>query len=1043
MLKSIAGKALCMAGAFSLLAGFTACQKTPIEPEPELKTNVAEIRSLVLAGKPGANTDTELSSSLRAKTLTGIVVSDKEGGNCQPFIVSIVDDSDKAGAGLALVISEENNSFAPGDIISVSLSDATAQFYNGLLQVATGNAPEFEEKAGVPEPIVISASELADYESQYVKIENTQPVEGESGTWNSDSNKGNVTMETEDGGTWTLRTMQGASYAAETIPEDKSGSVAGIAGVYNSTLQISPRNLDDIQLTADRFTVSSTEATIAEVLEGGEGKSYTVSGAVVTGRNERGVLVEQEGSSIYVFLGGEHEFTAGDVVSVSGRTESRNGLLQFGEGSTLEKTGTEEYVYPEPETFTATEIDAYMSAPEVKYVTYTGYVYKSGNYTNVDIDGTSYIGSLDYMTEDFRDKYNGHVLEITGWLFGAYSSYMYTMPVEVVDLGEYEEEVPEGAIYYNTFDKEVSSETFGDGGSWPYLDQFDGWRNEKGSGAAGVTYDFEHMSVRSNQSSEGYLSTYEGSGKNNIFFSTAPNHFTIGNIAVSGRDFKLTFGAQRYSQGGNNTFLKSNFEVRVSTDGTVWSQALDYDFAVEDDPGQWRLAELDFTLPEDASTLYIRFEALTGSVNRIDDVLLTAGEGGQEAIPGGETELELSTIAEVLAGPVDTKYRIEGQVIATHTRGFLVKDDSGIILVFKRNVEEAQVGNYVSVTGPTTEYGKLAQFDSTSEVTLISTGSWTNPTPEEWGASDFDSYVAMQTPTIEYVTYTGLLTSYRDNNWQWHYNVGIEGTDVQGTVSYPDASINIESLVDREVIVCGWVIGVTGEDEYISTMVTSVEPTEEDLMPDEDEALTVSKLYSILKGLEDGAGLGEYVAVKGYVAANNEGGNLYRMISITDNSGLPESGLILYGQDFVGDDLLPVGTEVIVSLSRAEFDNYNGLYEIKNGVVFKTGDVADEMIVPVISAAEAGQYLCQYVTVKDLTPAESATTWVVGGETTNTTFSDASGDSIDARATSYAEFADLTIEHVTADLSGVMQVYNGTYQLFPTSNGDVAGFTAE
>ena len=227
----------------------------------------------------------------------------------------------------------------------------------------------------------------------------------------------------------------------------------------------------------------------------------------------------------------------------------------------------------------------------------------------------------------------------------------------------------------------------------------------------------------------------------------------------------------------------------TSSDGTVWSQALDYDFAVEDDPGQWRLAELDFTLPEDASTLYIRFEALTGSVNRIDDVLLTAGEGGQEAIPGGETELELSTIAEVLAGPVDTK--------------------------------------------------------------------------------------------------------------------------------------------------------------------------------------------------------------------------------------------------------------VIVSLSRAEFDNYNGLYEIKNGVVFKTGDVADEMIVPVISAAEAGQYLCQYVTVKDLTPAESATTWVVGGETTNTVFTDAAGDKVTARVTSYAEFADLTIEHVTADLSGVMQVYNGTYQLFPTSNGDVAGFTAE
>lgn len=1038
MQNSIIRNALCAAGAMVLLAGSYGCQKNPIEPETE-GTNVAEIRSLVLAENPGDNTDTDLSGTLRAMTLKGIVVSDKDGGNCQSFIVNVVDDSDKGGSGLALEISAANNSFEPGDVIEVSLSDATAQFYNGLLQLATDNAPAAVEKVSVPEPVIITADEIADYESQYVMIERTQPAAGESGTWNSDSNKGNVTMETEDGGTWTLRTMQGASYAAETIPEDKSGSVAGIAGVYNSTLQISPRNLDDIRLTADRFTVSSTEATIAEVLEGGEGKSYSVSGAVVTGRNERGVLVEQEGSSIYVFLGSEHEFAAGDIVSVSGRTESRNGLLQFGEGSTLEKTGTEEYVYPEPETFTATEIDAYMDAPEVKYVSYTGYVYKSGNYTNVDIDGTSYIGSLDYMTEDFRDKYNGHMLEITGWLFGAYSSYMYTMPVEVTDLGEYEEEVPEGAIYYNTFDKEVSSETFGDGGSWPYLDQFDGWRNEKGSGAAGVTYDFEHMSVRSNQSSEGYLSTYEGSGKNNIFFSTAPNHFTIGNIAVSGRDFKLTFGAQRYSQGGNNTFLKSNFEVRVSTDGTVWSQALDYDFALDDDPGQWRLAELDFSLPEDASSLYIRFEALTGSVNRIDDVLLTAGEGGQEAIPGGDTELELSTIAEVLASPVDAKYRIEGQVIATHTKGFLVKDDSGTILVFK-NVDEAETGSYVSVEGPTTEYGGMKQFDTTSEVTVTGSGSWTNPAAEEWGAAEFEAYVS-GTPTIEYVTYTGTLTSEKNQYYQTYYNVSIDGTDIQGSLAYPESSLNVDGLLEREVIVHGYTVGVTGSSSYVNTMVTSIEAAEKEEMPDEDEAMSVAELYTVLEGLSDESKLNDYVAVKGYVAANNEGGNMYRMLSIVDNTGEAKSGLIVYGTDYT-EETLPVGSYVIVSLKYAEFDNYNGLYEVKNGTIFTTGKTA-EMNVPEIDAADAGKYLGQYVTVKGLTPIESAETWVVNNTTTNTPFTDASGDSILARVTKYAEFKDEAIAHVTADLSGVMQVYNGDYQIFPTSFEDVSGFSAE
>ena len=30
-----------------------------------------------------------------------------------------------------------------------------------------------------------------------------------------------------------------------------------------------------------------------------------------------------------------------------------------------------------------------------------------------------------------------------------------------------------------------------------------------------------------------------------------------------------------------------------------------------------------------------------------------------------------------------------------------------------------------------------------------------------------------------------------------------------------------------------------------------------------------------------------------------------------------------------------------------------------------------------------------------------------------------------------------------ADLSGVMQVYGSTYQIFPTSFEDVSGFTAE
>ena len=455
-------------------------------------------------------------------------------------------------------------------------------------------------------PIAITADKIAQYESQYVKIENTQPEASESGTWNSDSNKGNVSMETKDGKSYKIRTLQTASYAQDAIPTDKSGSIAGIAGIYNGTLQILPCNGDDIQLAEARFTVQGNKATLAEVLEAGAGSAFEVEGVSVIAANEQGVLLQQDGARIYAFKGEAHDLAVGDVVTVSGKTESRNGLLQFGKGCSFTKTGHQDITQPQPAAFSATEIEAYMKNPEVEYVTYKGTVLVSGNYVNVEIDGTSVQGSLDYMSDDFKEKYNSHNVTITGWLFGSYKTYMYTIPVEIKDEGEFEEEVPDGAIFYSTFDKELASQTFGDGGQWPFLDQFEGWINHKGSGVANVAYDFKSMSARTNQSSKGSLSLYDGSGKNNIFFSTAPNYFTIQKIAVTSQNLRLSFGAQRYAQGATNTFIKSDFVVRLSADGQLWSQALDYDFgSVADEPGEWRLATADFTLPAGTGTLYI------------------------------------------------------------------------------------------------------------------------------------------------------------------------------------------------------------------------------------------------------------------------------------------------------------------------------------------------------------------------------------------------------------------------------------------------------
>ena len=776
------------------------------------------------------------------------------------------------------------------------------------------------------------------------------------------------------------------------------------------------------------------------MLEAGAGSAFEVEGVSVIAANEQGVLLQQDGARIYAFKGEAHDLAVGDVVTVSGKTESRNGLLQFGKGCSFTKTGHQDITQPQPAAFSATEIEAYMKNPEVEYVTYKGTVLVSGNYVNVEIDGTSVQGSLDYMSDDFKEKYNSHNVTITGWLFGSYKTYMYTIPVEIKDEGEFEEEVPDGAIFYSTFDKELASQTFGDGGQWPFLDQFEGWINHKGSGVANVAYDFKSMSARTNQSSKGSLSLYDGSGKNNIFFSTAPNYFTIQKIAVTSQNLRLSFGAQRYAQGATNTFIKSDFVVRLSADGQLWSQALDYDFgSVADEPGEWRLATADFTLPAGTGTLYIKFEAKMSSVNRIDDVLLTPGNGGQAIEFGKEEETPLSTIAEVLAAPIDEVYKVEGQVIGTHSKGFLVKDATGTILVFKKN-HGMTVGDKVTVEGATSEYGGMKQFGETSELTKNGSGSYTQPTPTDFGAAQFDAYV--NNPTIQYVKYEGNLSSYRDQIYQWHYNVAVEGTNVVGSIAYPNSDLNIENFVDRKVIITGYTVGVSGTDtKYRNTLTTSIEFAEQETMPDESQAITVKELNAKLATMNAGDALGELIAVKGYVAANNEGGNFYQLISLVDNTGEANTGIIIKGSDYTEKDL-PVGTKVIVSLKYAKYDINNDLPQLRMATIFPTQEKVT-MKVPQITVSQAGDYVGQYVTVKNLTPAANSTTWVVNKKTTSVNFTDDAELPMVARTTNHAVFANEAIAIKKADLSGIMEIYKGGYQIFPNSMEDVAGFKVE
>ena len=188
-------------------------------------------------------------------------------------------------------------------------------------------------------------------------------------------------------------------------------------------------------------------------------------------------------------------------------------------------------------------------------------------------------------------------------------------------------------VYANDFDKEVATQTYGSGTSWPYLDQFEGWMNEKGTGAANVTYTYAGMSARANSTSSSSYSDYEGSGNNNMFFGKSA-YLAVKNIALgSAVNFTLSFGSEKYLKDGNSVFTNSEFHIWLSNDGGAkWVELTDYTFAGGTTEGRWNVATADFTVPSGTSTLSICTQVDVASAYRMDDLKLVISETAGTAV---------------------------------------------------------------------------------------------------------------------------------------------------------------------------------------------------------------------------------------------------------------------------------------------------------------------------------------------------------------------------------------------------------------------------
>ncbi|MBO4589837.1 MAG: hypothetical protein J5698_02560 [Bacteroidaceae bacterium] len=185
-----------------------------------------------------------------------------------------------------------------------------------------------------------------------------------------------------------------------------------------------------------------------------------------------------------------------------------------------------------------------------------------------------------------------------------------------------------------------------------------------------------------------------------------------------------------------------------------------------------------------------------------------------EGDEGDEGNLETSKISDLVAKNQAIKAQVEGTVVASYSKGFLVSDGTGRILVFLNATPDYAVGDQVTVKGSLTSYAGMLQFPSESEITKTGTTTVSEPAIE-FTERDMDDLLG--TKVVQYGQYTGTLAISGN-----YYNVTVPDCQTAvGSISYPNSGLIDASWDGCEVTVKGYFIG-TSSEKYFNTMATSV-----------------------------------------------------------------------------------------------------------------------------------------------------------------------------------------------------------------------------
>lgn len=273
------------------------------------------------------------------------------------------------------------------------------------------------------------------------------------------------------------------------------------------------------------------------------------------------------------------------------------------------------------------------------------------------------------------------------------------------------------------------------------------------------------------------------------------------------------------------------------------------------------------------------------------------------------------TVAEAIAAADNTAIVIENAtVIGVYSRGVLVEDTTGKLLVYAGSAVDAKVGDVVKVEGAMATYGGLRQVASPT-VTVTGSTTYTYPTAEVMDGAAMDAYLS--NPVVKYVEYTGTLAISG-----YYYNVTVDGAATAvGSLAYVIDGTVDPALDGQKILVKGWTIGFSG-GKYVNTMITSVtaagatepeEPGDDPVSPEGSTVvLTMSDYFSAAE---------EIVNTDGTAKTYIFGDFTFSFLKVNNsksNFNASDSGIRFYQGDVMTID---AGDK---TMTKIEFETYGG-----------------------------------------------------------------------------------------------------------------------